>query len=744
MQNKKRGSARYLFSFILTIFLLLNYFTLDGLAISNNNENKKAIIFILDQISLEELENSNTPNIDNLIDSGSIGFMNSRDKSSPSNKASRYLSLNMGVRTLGSTKGRLGFDKDETKTLVDYKMGEENTKPSDLYKQYIGKEAPEGEIINLGLADVYRQTFKATPNNSVGLFGKKAREENLTIGLVGNSDNNTISREATMLAMDEYGSIPLGSVDSDLLVYDESILGNKRIDQDKMLEEINRIIEDTDILFIDYGDTVRQEKNNSLALDHINEEQKIKAIERGDSFIGRLIDEIDMENTLFMLISPNPSSQMVRDGNFGLTPILMSEKNINGGLLTSGTTRREGLVTNFDFAPTIFNYFGIDDYEGYIGEPISAITKDASEDIISKNYSDYLYLRTYRKVFHWAYIILVLLILIIGYLPKFTKWKGLPKNILKYLSITAFSIPLTMMTVSIFGYKNIILDLIYVFLGGFLIGFILNKIFKTTIKTIMSLNILTSLLLLADTFIIKNLMIISPLGSDAIAGGRFYGIGNDYMGILLGAMVLGLFILYDRYKISKNTILFISLVSILVSIIGLSPWVGANMGGTLSAMVVLLLTLMMVLDKKISFKKIFIILCIVVIGILLVATLDSLFNPNPTHAGKAMEALLTGGGFGKLFEIISTKLRQVFWNLAYASWNIVLYLQIILFVLLYKFKKEDLLRIKYQNKNIFKGFNIILLTSIAIFLFNDTGTIAAALILMYISIPFGILLNKIE
>lgn len=742
IKNKKIYSQIFIFS--LTFILLFSFITADSFAVNENIKNKKAIIFIMDQISLEELENANTPNIDRLMENGAIGFINTRDKSSPSNKGSRYLSLGMGTRTLGSSQGRLAFGRDEIVNKNDYLNYETETKASDLYKLYLGKEAPEGEILNIGLADIYRQGNKTTPNNEIGLFGKRARENNFKIGILGNSDNGNISRESTMLAMDENGVIPLGYVDNDLLSYDENIIGNIKLNPDRMMEEFNRIINDTDILFIDYGDTSRQENTESLAIDEIKINDKIKSIERGDNFLGKVIDSIDMENTLFMVVSPNPSTKMIQEGNFGLTPIIISEKNINPGLLSSKTTRRNGLVTNFDFGPTIFNYLTDKKIDGFIGESIYSIDSENNVETLSKNYSDYIYLRNNRKVFHWGYIILAMLTILLAFIPKFTKWKTVHKSILKYMSITVFTIPLTMMTVSIFGYKNIFIDMIYVFLGGFLIGFILNKIFKNTLKTIMALGFLTSAILLFDTFIFKNLMIISPLGSDAIAGGRFYGVGNDYMGILLGSIVLSLFIFYDNYKINKNIMLILSLTIVSIIILGLSPIIGANMGGTLSAMVVLLLSAMMILEKKLSFKKIFIVLCIVVVGILLVATFDSLFNPNPTHAGKAMKALLTGGGFGKLFEIISTKLRQVFWNLAYASWNIVLFLQIILFILLYKFKKSCIKNLKMKNEKLFKGFTIILFTSIAIFGFNDTGTIAAALILLYLTIPLGTMVNGIK
>lgn len=726
----------------LAMCIVLGMPTSKSVAASDKIEDKKAIILILDEISLEDVLNSHAPNIDVLLENGAMGFMNIRARSSLSNRGSTYLSLGMGVRTLASTKGGLAFPRNQMYPLSDYSLVSEYVTVSDIYKLYTGKTPPDGEIINIAIRDIERTALDITPNNQVGLLGKIAKEKGLVTGVVGNSDIDVPAREATLLAMDENGIIPFGSIESDLLMTDVNVLGGIKLNQEKLLEEVERILPHVNMLFIDYGDTVRVQKANRLTTDDIKEEQKIKAIERADSFLGQVMNKVDQEKTLFMIITPNPSKEVVNQGNFGLTPIIMSSANTEKGLLISNTTRREGLVTNFDFGPTILDFFGIAEPRSFIGEPMKVISNENPTEVLLRSQAQSLYLRKYRSVFHQAFIVLVGIALVGFYLPRFIKWKVLPNKILNYLSLTIMAVPLTMMTVSLFGYKYIGFDLFYVFGGAFIISYILNRIFNKKWMTMATLGLITSIFLLIDIFFVKKLMIISPLGSDAIAGGRFYGIGNDYMGILLGSTLLGFFSLFHLYKIKKPTMaVFITSYMILV-IVGLSPFFGANMGGTLSAMLIALLILLIVFDKKFSFKKIMIIVIGVIVGILLLAALDVLFNPNPTHAGKALESLITGG-FSKFFEIIGYKLKQVFWNLINASWNIILFSQVILSILLYRWKSEILVKIRENYPNLFKGFIITLFGGIAIFLFNDTGTIAAALILDYLFIPLGVLMNDI-
>lgn len=742
MQRSWKTIFKYTIYLALAVCLVLSMPVPISEATSDIKESKKAIILILDEVSLEEILNSDTPNIDLLLKNGAIGLMNTRSKSSLSNKGSTYLSLGMGVRTLASTKGGLAFENNKMYPMSNSNIMLECVTASDLYKLYTGKTPPVGEIINVAIGDIEKTALDITPNNQVGLLGKIAKENNLVIGVAGNSDLNTPAREVTMLAMDENGIIPYGSIGSDLLVTDTNVLGGIKLDQSKLLDEVGRILPNIDMLFIDYGDATRIQKLNQLATDSVIKEQKFKAIERADSFLGMLFKKVDLEKTLFMIISPNPSREMANKGNFALTPIIMSSIDTSKGLLTSNTTHQEGLVTNFDFGPTLLNYFGINETKSFIGEPMQILSNENPTQVLLSNEAQYLYLRKYRSVFHWTFIIIVGIALIGFYLPKFTKWKGLSTKFLNYLSTTVITIPLTMMTVSLFGYKSIILDILYVFGGAFIIAYILNKIFSQNLMIVTVLGLATSVFILVDIYLMNKLMIISPLGSDAIAGGRFYGIGNDYMGILLGSTLFSFFALFQLYEINKLTMSIIMSFYMSLVIVSLSPLFGANMGGTLAALFIALLALLKIFNKNISFKKIAILVIGAIVGIILIATLDTLFNPNPTHAGKALESLTTGG-LNKLLEIISIKLGQVFWNLIHASWNVILFLQIILIFLLFRLKKEVLKKIHKNYQILFKGFIVILLGGIAVFLFNDTGTIATALMLIYLFLPLGILINDI-
>ena len=47
-------------------------------------------------------------------------------------------------------------------------------------------------------------------------------------------------------------------------------------------------------------------------------------------------------------------------------------------------------------------------------------------------------------------------------------------------------------------------------------------------------------------------MKVSMLGYDPIGGSRYYGLGNEYMGVLIGSLVIGCMVLLDLVEKKKR------------------------------------------------------------------------------------------------------------------------------------------------------------------------------------------------
>jgi len=125
------------------------------------------------------------------------------------------------------------------------------------------------------------------------------------------------------------------------------------------------------------------------------------------------------------------------------------------------------------------------------------------------------------------------------------------------------------------------------------ISLILKAGFETLEGRFTAMCLITGAGIIVDALAGAGLMKHSVLGYDPIGGARFYGIGNEYMGALVGSLIVGSGLLLDwvgmRAQIRASTpgrrklAWFIFFVfSLGVAVLAL-PAIGANLGGTCAA-----------------------------------------------------------------------------------------------------------------------------------------------------------------
>ncbi len=238
-------------------------------------------------------------------------------------------------------------------------------------------------------------------------------------------------------------------------------------------------------------------------------------------------------------------------------------------------------------------------------------------------------------------------------------------------------------------------------------------------------------------------MLISPLGSDAIAGGRYYGVGNDFMGILLASSVIFITILVYRLRIPPYLKALIggSFLLIISMAIG-HPKFGANVGGLITSLVTVGIFIMLITNHKTNFKRLALLGVIAIIGVIGVAQLDFLFSAAPSHAGKAINSLLNGG-YQVFYSIIRTKLG-ILANTVYTSnWTIVMLISIALLAYLWYKQKTQITLLAIKLPDLAISMRVLLISAFTVFVVNDTGVIACALILTYIITSLWIAFNEV-
>ncbi len=130
----------------------------------------------------------------------------------------------------------------------------------------------------------------------------------------------------------------------------------------------------------------------------------------------------------------------------------------------------------------------------------------------------------------------------------------------------------------------------------------------------------------------------SVLGYRALGGARFYGLGNEYMGVLVGAAILGCGILLSlaRRQPAARWILLVTGPIFALSLYSIAaPGVGANMGGAITASLAFLVSLLGFVGVRFRSLTLVAVVTSIPVIIGMVAAIDSLGGAQQSHVGRA-------------------------------------------------------------------------------------------------------------
>lgn len=679
---------------------------------------------IIDRISLSDLIEAPVPNIDRLIkENGSIGVMNT-------NTGGAKTPENCSLTVSSGTRGRA---PSEIKGINSWEEYMDNSGDI-LFYQMSGTVLDNSSIGILNLQEIISSNtslhYKVVP----GALGESLKNAGLKSAAIGNAD--TVfghRRHSALIAMNADGTIPSGDISLNCLTKDFMFPYALRTDYEKIFNIFKVQLQNNDFIVIETGDTSRLEDYKSLLKPNIYKKHKQNALMRSDELIGKIIQCIDLEKDLLIIASITPSIEMIQKGN-NLTPIILAGKNFGKGILTSTTTRRKGLITNIDIPSLIAFYFNITPHPTVMGGRLSSIFSDNSlevKQLESKSLSNYIFRPIIIKTYIGVQIVIFLTALYFLLIRK-NPFPNFIIIILKNLMWIIASLPLALLLISPLSTSSLYIFIIYLFLITAVITLIAH-IPPQKKDTFLIINTLTFLFLILDILAGSPLMKTSVLGYCPIIGGRFYGIGNEYMGILIGSLITGTTLFIDRFKTEYKIIpLIITAVFYLFTVyIMASPVLGANVGGTITAALALFITYLKISGKKITTKEyIYGALFTTCILLLLVYFDITRVENAQSHVGKTVELIKNNG----IFVIKDTILRKLSANIRifkYTVWTRILVVFVITFASIF-YKPGDYLKSLFKKQPCtVMGWSGCLIASLAALVFNDSGVAPSASCLIF-------------
>ncbi|MCC0782003.1 hypothetical protein IR152_02505 [Clostridioides sp. ES-S-0108-01] len=656
---------------------------------------------------------------------GYIGLMNIRGDKGNDDRRS-YASMGAGGRANVANEEDINF--------------ESSSKDRDIaFKSATGKSAKG--INNLTINKSINENLNFGEYGSVlGSLGQSLSDNGLKVSVLGNADiieNGQLikNRNLCLVAMDEYGRIPNGNVDN-INKKDLSMPYGISTDYNKLITETKEAYKNNDVVFVELGDTYRLDlyKPNLTEKTYVNMKNSIE--KNIDVYLKNVFSMVGENDTVY--ISSAFPSDLDYKNKRRLSPIIK----LNGdgkGLLSSSTTRREGIVTNLDVGVEILDNFNIKN-QNMVGRKYEPISRDDNKEYLMDEYQKIVSISSIRSTILNGFVSIVFLSWIVAMIAILFR-KHISKNykettffILKELLKIGIVMPLSFMITPIMNFKTplaISLGIIIITLTIYLISKVL---IKNDLKNMLFFTGLTILIVVIDSALGSYLMKSNVMSYDCIIGARYYGVGNEYQGVAIGSSIFTFVILLTYKNIPKWSVIVFSLAILITSA---SPIMGANVGSAISECVAFLLFILLIYNIKIDFKKI-VLLGIAVLFVLGVFVAIDMISGSNSHLGVFVKEIYFNGPG----EIIQTFSRKIEMNLKLAqtsTWvNILLTgIGVILVLMINQIRYFKQLLDEYPI--VFKGFIASIAGCLVTLLVNDSGIVSSATAFIYVIVPMIIL-----
>ena len=420
---------------------------------------------------------------------------------------------------------------------------------------------------------------------------------------------------------------------------------------------------------------------------------------------------------------------------------------VNTGLLSTDTTKRPGIVVNTDISPTILHFFGVNQDSSMLGSAISSISYPspivvlqsmnkqmvATENAMTPILAGYVFVITFTMI---AYVILLIA-------ASFSVQRArsiLKSGCLRPVLFALLLAPLAILVAPGFGIYDTFGSASFIVVSSLAIALILNRVISDQRLTFACIGIVTTLTICIDLLVGAPLQHKAILSYSAIDGARFYGIGNEYSGVLLGAVFLGIFSLADLVRVRlRSRTLWVLLAYVAIMVVIGTPRFGAKFGAMPAAVVGFSYAIVKLQDEHRKRQAMFWV-CIID-TILLFSMLAMNAISNQSHVGHVYWHARQSG-MSVIWETALRKWDMNYKLIRYSRWAIVLESLIFGLIVLSYRPVQAVRAVLSKHRAVNAGFVGILTSTITGLLTNDSGVVLAAIGLLYLAFPLILMVES--
>lgn len=702
---------------------------------------ERVTLVVLNRLSLEDLLDNPNASFSRLAGMGGVGLMNTRTGGglTPDNA---YTSLGGGFRLVGAAGAKVALPAQ------DEYHGE---KAGDVYRRRTGKEVPSGSIVVLDIESIKANNLASIGIDRVGVIGGALREAGKKTALIGNADGDECQRWAALIAMDGTGQVTSGSIGMEMNRVDPEFPTGRRTDLDALWSAYLSVRPTAQFIVIDLGDMDRVETEKKQLSTSQYHTYRQAALQTAHLFLDALLAEVDLEREWVLVVSPMPTGAEMQAGGL-LTPLIVAGPGVVPGLLISHTTRRPGVITNYDIAPSVLSWLDLPRPKGLPGAVLTGTDKapgirrwsvegdsggrDAAlldgkellrsrlvylQDVLTRSAATYRQRPSVLRAFVTMEIVIYLTVF--GLLAVFPGLAGEWTGVLSFLMLLVAAMPLALLILPMLRPATVAAAFVCTLVAGMSFSGLAWRLTHGTVKRYGIICGLTAAALVTDAFLGGPLVKFSPLGYDVMLGARFYGIGNEYMGILVGSSLLAALVARERWpKMATATLMWFFVVVFVLA----SPELGANAGGTITALIAF--PLAYGLEERGGRRA----TAMAVLAVLGIALLLNLFPSGGlgSHVTRILK-VAAQGEWAEIVEIFQRKLAMNWKLMRYSIWSKGLLVALgVMGVLVYRptpVVKAALIEYPSVRGIVFST----IIASLAALVLNDSGVVAGGTTSVY-------------
>ena len=431
---------------------------------------------------------------------------------------------------------------------------------------------------------------------------------------------------------------------------------------------------------------------------------------------ARLLEAAPADDTLVMLVSVSPAP----DGH--LTPVILRGAHVAPGRLVSDSTRRDGIVTLGDVAPTILAVLGVARPEGMPGRPLrtraGAPRLGRLLDLEARSARQ---ASAYRVAIYLAAVVLLALLALA---------RVRSARVARTAALIAAALPLATYLIRLFPPAGT--DLIYAGLVALAATSVAVGVRLATRDTVAALAVvlgLTAVVLGIDGATSGWLHTTTMLGYSLPGGGRFYGMPNSTFALLAASTLLAAGLVVERY--GRAALPGVAVGFAVVVLLNCVPGLGSDVGGLLTLTPVFGIAWLGLSGRKVGARDLAVLAAAATVLLVVLAGVDVLRpDDERTHLGRLAADVLDGGP-APLWDAIVRKESANFRLLVHSPWSVALIVVLVVPLAL--------------RTPLSAPVKVAVMGNLALaalgFLTNDSGPVVIALALFYLG-PLLVIIRR--